>query len=130
MKEQNDNNKQTDINIEITEGCTAYSYTINGIEWSDLTDPDSEYYTEKQNGLIDYAFTKLYNELVDQYDIPNFLLDCMWDNDNYNDNCEQIPCTQYMFTQMVKANRNTVVEHDDYVCECCGDTVTTYRLKL
>lgn len=128
MKEQKDNNKQTGINIEITEGCTAYSYTINGIEWSDLTDPNSEYYTEKQNDLINVVFNKLYNELVDQYDIPNFLLDYMWDNDD--DNWENVPCTQYMFIKMVKANRNTVIEYDDYVCECCGDTVTTYRLKL
>ena len=24
------------VNIEITEGCTSFSYLINGIEWVDL----------------------------------------------------------------------------------------------
>ena len=26
------------VKIEITEGCTAYSYTINNKEWSELVD--------------------------------------------------------------------------------------------
>ena len=30
------------VKIEITEGCTSYSYTINDIEWVDLVDKESD----------------------------------------------------------------------------------------
>lgn len=128
MKEQNDNTEVTVLNIEITEGCTAYSYKINGIEWADLTDPESEHYTGKHGGLLMYAFIKLYHSLIVQYDIPGFLSELLWDNDN--DDWEQVPCTQDTFVKMVKANKNTEVTYDDYVCDCCGDTVTIYRLVI
>lgn len=128
MKEQTGYADDSYINIKVSEGCTAYSYTINGIEWVDLTDTDSEYCTVKQGDLVRRTFDKLLEDLISQYDIPPFLLDYMYDNNN--DDWEQVPCTQDTFIKMVKANKNTEVTYDNHVCECCGDTVTTYRLVV
>ena len=33
-----------EVKIEITEGCTCYSCTINGIEYENLIDKESEHY--------------------------------------------------------------------------------------
>lgn len=113
--------------IEITEGCTSYSYTINGIEWVELTDTNSPNYTTKRDNIVLKVFDVLLGELCTQYDIPYFLKDCMFNNEE--DNWEDVPCTQDMFINMVLANKRTT-EKDLGHCDECGDDVIKYTLIL
>lgn len=118
--------KNNNICIEITEGCTAYSYLINGIEWVELTDPESEHWTGKTD-LINDTVDALVTELENQYDIPSFLINRIFDN--FNDDCFDVPCEQDTFINLVKTNKRTQCE-DLGVCDECGDSICKYTLKI
>lgn len=119
--------KDNKIKIEITEGCVSYSYMINGIEWADLTEPTSPHYTIRNGNIVANVFYKLYEEICLQYNIPHFLTNYMWDNEN--DDWEAVPCTQDTFIEMVKANKKTEIECLGK-CYECGDTIYKYNLWL
>lgn len=120
-------NKIEIVKIEITEGCTCYSYTINGIEWVDLTDPESPDYTINHDNIVERVFDALYIDINTQYNIPSFLRGFMMDN--YEDNFNAVPCTQQMFCNMVETHKNTKSKCLGY-CDECGDTIYRYTLNL
>lgn len=129
-KHQNMNifkNETETVYIEITEGCTYYSYTINGIEWVDLTDPKSPDYTLNHNNIVERVFDALYIDINTQYNIPSFLRGYMLDNEA--DDFNEVPFTQQMFCYMVEAHKDTKSECLGH-CDECGDTIWRYTLKL
>lgn len=112
--------------IEITEGCTAYSYLINGIEWAELTYENSEHWTGGTD-IINDTFNALVTELETQYNIPAFLISRLYDN--FGDDCFDVPCTQDTFIGLVKNNKRTTCENLGH-CDECGDTVYKYTLEI
>lgn len=109
-----------DIRISITEGCINYSYCINGLEWVDLIDPEySEYSPEFVNDILD----KLIKDIVEQYAIPPFMVDYLYDGDY------DIDCSQGTFIKLVQHNKSTITKYLG-TCEECGDTIIEYKLNL
>lgn len=106
------------VNIEITEGCTNFSYLINGIEWVDYVSKESEHYNVKFLGNICEA---LINEVEKQYQLPSWIIEFLWNGDY------DLVCTQDTFVKLVQNNKNTKEECLG-TCDECGDT--TYRWKL
>ena len=106
------------ITIEITEGCYNYSYLINGIEWVDYVDKESEHY---YIGFLDDVCEELINEATEQHKLPNWIVSYLYDGDY------DTLCLQHTFVKLVKNNKNTKEECLG-TCDECGDTV--YRWKL
>lgn len=115
------------IIIEMSEGCVCYSYTINGIEYTDLTDPDSDKFNV---AFVNNVFETLVNELIIQYKIPPFMISYLYDGDYYeSDELGDLLCTQGTFIDCVKANKKCK-EKDLGTCDQCGDTIYEYKLEL
>lgn len=114
------------INIEMTEGCICFSYTINGIEWTDLTDPDNENFNIK---LVNQVFEALVDELTSQYSIPPFMVSYLYDGYYESDELGDLLCTQDTFINCVKANKNC---KENYLgtCDDCGDMIYEYKLEI
>lgn len=108
------------VNIEITEGCTNFSYLINDIEWVDYTDPESEHY---YIGFIDNVCDALIDEAKEQYQLPNWVLGYFCDGDY------ETLCSQDTFTKLVQNNKNTKEECLG-TCDECGDTVYRWKLEI
>ena len=108
------------VNIEITEGCINFSYLINGIEWVDLVDKESEHYNID---FIDKVCEALINEATEQYQLPNWIIEYLWDGDY--ETC----CQQGTFINLVKVNKNTKEECLG-TCDECGDTVYRWKLEI
>lgn len=106
--------------IEITEGCTAYSYTINGKEWVNLTDPKSEDYNID---FVNDVCCKLIDEAKEQYNLPEWVAGYL-----YNGDYENI-CTQQMFATLVQNNKNVKKEWLGD-CDQCGDSIYKWLLKI
>ena len=104
------------MNIEITEGCVCFSYLINNKEWVD-------YETEKEKEFLNRVCEKLIKQIVEQYNIPHFLEDYLWDGDY------DIICSQDTFIKLVKNNKNT---KEKYLgrCDCCGDSIHKWTLNI
>lgn len=107
------------VKIEITEGCTSYSYTINDIEWVDLVDKESDYYNLE---LADKVCEELLKQAQEQYQLPNWIMDYLWDGCNAT-------CEQYTFTKLVKNNKDTKEEYLGH-CGQCGDMIYRWILEL
>ena len=107
------------VNIEITEGCTNFSYLINGIEWVDYTSKESEHYNID---FVNKVCEVLINEVTKQYQLPNWIIEYLWDGyDAY--------CTQDTFTRLVYNNKNTKQECLG-TCDECGDTIYRWKLEI
>lgn len=109
--------------INITEGCVCYSYEINDIEWVELTSKYSKDYNPK---LVNVVFDSLVTELSKQYDLPDFLISKIYEDDVLDDD---IPCFQDTFINLVKANKNTIEKYEGS-CDECGDIIYSYDLTL
>ena len=107
------------VKIEITEGCTSYSYTINDIEWVDLVDKESDYYNLE---LANKVCEELLKQTQEQYQLPNWIMDYLWDGCNTT-------CEQFTFTKLVKNNKNTKEEYLGH-CVLCGDMIYRWTLEL
>ena len=75
-----------------TNGCTATSLSVNGIESIDMNVED---------------FRKVIHRIIDKIDDFAELQD--------------------IFMDFVEGNGELI---DEYQCSCCGDCVTTYKIKL
>lgn len=104
--------------IEITEGCTAYSYAINNKEWSELVDKESKYY---DLDFVNKVCETLINEIQEQYQLPNWVIDYFWDS------CDTT-CEQYTFIKLVKNDKNTKEEYLGH-CDQCGDMIYRWTLE-
>lgn len=115
------------VKIRMSEGCICYSYTLNDIEYADLTDPDSDKFNV---GFINNVFEALVNELIVQYKIPPFMISYLYDGDYYeSDELGNLLCTQGTFIDCVKANKNCKEECLG-TCDECGDTIYEYKLDI
>ena len=108
------------VNIEITEGCTNYSYLINGIEWVDYIDIESEHYDTL---FLDGVCEALINEVTEQYQLPNWIVSYLYDG------CYETACEQGTFIKLVQNNKN-VTEECLGTCDECGDTVYRWKLEI
>ena len=108
------------VNIEITEGCISFSYLINDIEWVDYICKESEHYNIE---FLDKVHEKLIDEAQEQYQLPNWIIEYLWDGD-YETCCEQ-----GTFIKLVKVNKNTKEECLG-TCDECGDTVYRWKLEI
>lgn len=112
------------VEIEITQGCTSYSYCINGVEWVDLTDKESERYDP---GLVNAVTAQLLDEFEEQYPgIPRFLIYNLYEVESGN---PDIDFDQDIFASLVKHNKNTI-EESLGTCEECGDSVYRWGLAI
>lgn len=120
MKEANSKT----VKIFISEGCIAYSYCIDEIEWVELTDSSSDKYDPN---LVNAVCGELLDELEDQYpDIPSFLIYNLYEVGNSN---SDLDFEQSIFIDLVKANKNTVRAYLGR-CDECGDSIETYELTI
>ena len=108
------------VNIEITEGCTNFSYLINGVEWVDYICEESEHYNID---FVDKVCEALINEIVEQYQLPNWIIEYLWDGEH------ETWCSQDTFTKLVQNNKN-VTEECLGTCDECGDTVYRWKLEI
>lgn len=108
------------IPIEITEGCTCYSYQINGKEWVDLLKEKNEHNIQTLTKIIDI----LVGEIQQQYKLPKFVIDIIYDNNEF-----PFPISQETFIRLVKNNINTKYEKLG-TCDCCGDTIESWKLNI
>ena len=108
------------VNIEITEGCTNFSYLINGIEWVDYTCKESEHYDIE---FIDDVCEKLIKEVSKQYQLPYWILPFLCDSDY------ETLCSQDTFIKLVQNNKY-VTEECLGTCYECGDTVYRWKLEI
>ena len=67
-----------EVKIEITEGCTCYSCTINGIEYEYLIDKDSEYYDpDFVYDVLEVMTDEIYGQRKDNQDLITVLDDVL-----------------------------------------------------
>ena len=107
------------VKIKITEGCTAYSYTINNKKWSELVDNESKYY---DLDFVNNVCASLINEIQEQYQLPNWVIYYFWDG------CDSV-CEQYTFINLVKNDKNTKEKYLGY-CDQCGDSIYSWSLEI
>lgn len=108
-----------EVTIEITEGCTDYSYRINGVEWNKLYDKESKHYNIE---LLDKVVEALIDEAKKQYHLPDWILEFLFDGVYTN-------CSLDMFAMLVSNNKRAKLE-DLYHCDECGDDVYRTTLKI
>lgn len=108
------------VKIGIIEGCTDFSYTINGNEFVDLTNSYSEKYDIE---LVNSVCETLIKQATKQYNLPDWIVDYLWDGEY------EPACTQNTFITLVQCNKNT---KETYIgtCEECGDTIIKWELEL
>lgn len=108
-----------EVNIKITEGCTCFSYCINDIEWSDLTDKESENYNIE---FVDKICEELIKQAQEQYQLPEWIMEYLWDG-------ADTICEQDTFTNLVKHNKHT---REKYLgtCDVCNDSIYEWELKI
>ena len=112
------------VKIFISEGCIAYSYCINEIEWVELVDPSSKKYDPS---LVNAVCGELLDELEDQYpDIPSFLIYNLYEVGNSK---SDVDFDQDIFIGLVKSNKNTIRAYLG-TCDECGDSIETYELTI
>ena len=108
------------VDINITEGCICFSYTINGKEWVDLTDPNAEEY---DIDFVNDVCSQLIDEAKKQYSLPEWILGYLYDGDY------EVACTQQMFIALVKNNKNA---EEKWLgnCDECGDSICEWKLSI
>jgi hypothetical protein len=103
-----------EVKIEITEGCMCYSYTINGIEYGDLIDKESDDYNpDFVYDVLEAMTNEIYKQRKDNQDLITV----------------EIENSQWFFERLVQFNNNTEVTDISY-CEQCGDTIITKSLTI
>lgn len=110
------------VKLEITEGCVAYSYSIDGMEYVDLTDKEDDDYNPS---LVTRAMDALIEELIEQNKQDDLLVDLLI----YSKSHVNLLNSQWFFEYLFHANNN-VVTVDSYICDQCGDIVITEELII
>ena len=111
-----------EVKIKITEGCTCYSYTINGIEYGDLIDNESDNYNpDFVYDVLDAMAKELYKQ--EEYNIKFTIL--LGDVLSFI----KLENSQWFFERLFQFNENTKTI-DCHHCEQCGDTIITRSLTL
>ena len=108
------------VNIEITEGCTDFSYLINNVEWMDYVSKNSKHYNAE---FLQDVCEKLIHEAQKQYQLPLWVTDYFWDGDY------DTFCSQDTFITLVKNNKNTKIKSLGN-CDECGDIIYRWTLEL
>ena len=80
---------------------------------------ESDYYNLE---LADKVCEELLKQAQEQYQLPNWIMDYLWDGCNTT-------CEQYTFTKLVKNNKDTKEEYLGH-CEQCGDMIYRWTLEL
>lgn len=116
--------KRKKVDVNITEGCTAYSYSINGVEWVDLTDKKSEKYDPS---IVNAVCAELLDRLEKQRpNIPSFLIDNLYEVGTSDPN---IDFNQDIFIELVKNDKDTQSEYLGF-CDECGDSIYNWKLMI
>lgn len=116
--------ERKNIDINITEGCIAYSYSINGVEWVDLTDKNSEKYDPN---IVNAVCAELLDRLEEHRpDIPRFLIDNLYEVGTSDPN---IDFDQDIFIELVKNDKDTKTEYLGS-CDECGDSIYNWKLII
>ena len=111
-----------EVKIEITEGCTCYSYTINGIEYGDLIDREGDNYDPDFVYIVLEAMTKeVCEQKKDDYNLTDILDDIL--------SYVRLENSQWFFERLFHFNANTKTVDTSY-CEQCGDTIITKSLTI
>lgn len=111
-----------EVKIEITEGCTCYSYTINGKEYGDLIDKESEHYNpDFVYDVLEAMADEIYIQRKDNDELTTLIDDTVA--------FIKLENSQWFFERLVQFNNNTKIT-DSYHCEQCGDTVITKSLTI
>jgi hypothetical protein len=75
--------------VEISSGCTASAFTINGKDWCGSYEPTLMSDTEREE-FVEYLFATLKNGLNDGTVLLTDLINCFsYDDYEYSDTCEQ-----------------------------------------
>jgi hypothetical protein len=116
--------KTVKVKIVIMEGCTSYSYCIDGVEWVELTDKHSKSHNPN---IVNAVCDALVDEFIKQYPgIPVFLIDNLYEVDSGN---PDLDFNQDIFIDLVKNNKNTEYKYIGS-CEECGDLIYTWTLTV
>lgn len=111
-----------EVKIEITEGCTCYSCTINGIEYENLIDKESEHYNpDFVYDVLEAMADEIYIQRKDNDELTTLIDDTLA--------FIKLENSQWFFERLFQFNENTKII-DSYHCEQCGDTVITRSLTL
>lgn len=111
-----------EVKIEITEGCTCYSYTINGIEYRDLIDKESDNYDpDFVYDVLEAMADEIYIQRKDNDELTTLIDDTLA--------FIKLENSQWFFERLVQFNNNTEVTDISY-CEQCGDTIITKSLTI
>lgn len=110
------------VKIEITEGCTVDSCTINNIEYGDLVDKESDDYNpDLVYDVLEAMANEIYEQRKNNQDLITILDDVL--------SFIKLENSQWFFERLFYFNKNTKVT-DSYTCEQCGDTVITRSLTI
>ena len=111
-----------EVKIKITEGCTCYSYTINGIEYGDLIDNKSDNYNpDFVYDVLDAMADEIYIQKKDNDRLTTLIDDMLA--------FIKLENSQWFFEKLFQFNENTKII-DCHHCEQCGDTVITRSLTI
>lgn len=111
-----------EVKIEITEGCTWYSYTINGKEYGDLIDKESEHYNpDFVYDVLEAMADEIYIQRKDNDELTTLIDDTLA--------FIKLENSQWFFERLFQFNENTKII-DSHHCEQCGDTVITRSLTI
>lgn len=111
-----------EVKIEITEGCMYDSYTINGIEYGDLIDKESDNYDpDFVYDVLEAMANKIYEQRKNNQDLITLIDDVF--------TFIELENSQWFFERLFHFNANTKTVDTSY-CEQCGDTIITRSLTL
>lgn len=111
-----------EVKIEITEGCTCYSYTINGKEYGNLIDKESDDYNpDFVYDVLDAMTNEIYEQRKDNSEFIELLDDIL--------SFIKLENSQWFFERLFHFNANTKTVDTSY-CEQCGDTIITKSLTI
>lgn len=111
-----------EVKIEITEGCTYYSCTINGKEYGNLIDKESDDYNpDFVYDVLEAMADEIYIQRKDNDELTTLIDDTLA--------FIKLENSQWFFERLFQFNENTKII-DSYHCEQCGDTVITRSLTI
>ena len=111
-----------EVKIEITEGCMCYSYTINGKEYGDLIDKESDDYNpDFVYDVLEAMADEIYEQRKDNSEFIELLDDILA--------FIKLENSQWFFERLFHFNTNTKTV-DTSLCEQCGDTIITKSLTI
>lgn len=111
-----------EVKIEITEGCMYCSYTINGKEYGDLIDKESEHYNpDFVYDVLEAMADEIYIQRKDNDELTTLIDDTLA--------FIKLENSQWFFERLFQFNENTKIINS-YHCEQCGDTVITRSLTI